>query len=156
MSQTEWIDLQRKARGLREVQLHKMPVWFRKRIVARLGSPWECEWLNSREPWSVLIDHWGCSVSTPEQNRPWWHGDGQSVLVVEPYRPYKSDTFGIAGLMAEFFGVHFRVLPKSESWWFPDNTVRIEFEECRHEGACCKTCSIHELKLRRRGIPNAS
>lgn len=123
--------------AIRPVVLHEMPTWWSKRVcwaTRGWGEHDAFQGMQALAPHGSvwLFDHWGSSVDEA----------GRSVFVSEPYASIKDpQTLEWAATVALTLGVHVRVLPAWQSWWYPGETIRIEFAECPRDPVCqgCKT-----------------
>jgi len=136
--QTARIDFHRRTLGIRPVKLHDLPGWFWRRVCWASDRPrlW-----GRNDAWAALheigyqhgisiLDHVGSSVDE----------SGRSVFVTEPYSDVDDPrVFHDAARFGYLLGVHFRILPSSESWWFPFQTIRIEFAEIPGCNCGCMT-----------------
>lgn len=137
--QTAEIEFNRQALAIRPVELNDLLSWWTQRVCwatrgwGRSDAFDGMQALESNMP-IRLFDHWGSAVDET----------GQPVFVTEPYQRYDdSNAWGVAAAIAEALGLHFRVLPADCSWWFPGNTIRIEFAECVHQPTC-RRCNSRE------------
>lgn len=120
--QREWIRAAREATNSRPVVLHKIPKWARHAIQKAYRDEGDSAgtYLDTKvtndERWRGLFDHWGSSkIQRYNYSGP--------TFVTEPYacRGHIEKALRFAdwiGCDVEIGGV---------SWWYPDNTTRIEF-----------------------------
>jgi len=116
--QREWIENARRATRARPVVLNKFPRWARlsiQRAYRGKGSPprhFLDMTLVNDDRWRGLFDHWGTSR---------W-GD-ERTLCTEPYAGRQHIEMALR--FADWLGCDVDI--GGASWWFPGNTVRIEF-----------------------------
>jgi hypothetical protein len=129
-SQDAWIEAARKATGARPVTLHKVPRWAYNAMRAAIAkaptdkqvhSVFDAEQLlaGAYVPGCAsvrLFDHWG----TSKIERDGYSGPS---LVTEPYAG--RDHIEGALCFADWLGCEVEI--GMASWWYPNNTVRIEF-----------------------------
>jgi hypothetical protein len=137
------VEFHREVFKIRPVTLHCLPAWFARRVCWAAGTgrgrnaavKGLCE-LDNRLP-IRLLDHWGQSVD--EQ--------GQTVFVTEPYLSANDPhVHAAAAALACQLGIEFRVLPPWQSWWFPGQTIRLEFRECPHDPICAGCLTREQLR----------
>ncbi len=110
----------------RPVDRHRVPEWFRLRLVETLGVPRSHQSRGCLVDWvrntcgATWLDHWG-TVSFP---------NGEEVFVSEPYHLTPVQMQNIAKI-AEATGCDVWVTATSS--WYPTKTLRSEFWQKRKE-----------------------
>lgn len=138
------IEFLRKTHSIRDVILHEMPLWFMRRVCAVNGGYGrvraESEMYRLCEG-AQLWDHWGKSMT---------YG-GQSAMVSEPYADMDK-AIEWAEAIATTLGILVTVYPESsmKSWWFPGETMRIEFYECIDAPMPLGVQTLEQLRIEHR------
>ena len=148
---TAEFDFKRGIYQIREVDLHEMPAFWMRRVCRATrgwgsGDAYTGMQKIERDSPVRIFDHWG--MSTTE--------DGHRCFVTEPYQKFDDpQLIHCVHLIGMKLGLDWKVFPSSCSWWFPDNTIRIEFFECRHAEPCdwslTESEHRHACKLARAG-----
>ena len=121
----EWIENARRATDARPVVLNKIPRWARRAIQIAyraerstwryLGGPAMAILNDGR--WRGLFDHWGTSTF------PRADGPDVQTLCTEPYAG--REEIEAALRFADWLGCDVQI--GGAAWWYPGETVRIEF-----------------------------
>lgn len=102
--------------GIQPVELHQVPTWAKRRLLAVIGQRSITNVEGLIPGFQRIFDHWGRSLS--------------DSLVCEPYaRNADPGLIEKVRRIADGLGVCYSIGNPWASWWYPGKTLRIEFFE---------------------------
>ena len=119
----KWRKEERERHKITPVTLHKMPVWFKRRVKAainlgRYSSVSDglnrLEFCHDRR----VFDHWGTGTDGSMVSEPYDYDSADAVKFEQAVKA-----------VADLLGIGYAITGPMTSWWFPGRTIRVSFFE---------------------------